>query len=205
MSNRKSLSAYVETSLYDGQSGDQIRDHLKSAGWSKSEIEGALADWLSMPGQPPVPRPRPHIDARDAFLYVLILGTMLIAAISSITLAHSSIEWLFEEPNSYVMRQIRNSLAYFVVSAPIFFWLNARQEKKVAQDPGAQRSLIRRWLIYIVLAIGAFTLIFDAIYVLVELLNGALTLPFALKAGWVGLIATLGTMYYAAKVRERDQ
>ena len=67
------LLAFVREALSRGIAREAIADQLRGAGWRPEEISGAMASWADTSFPLPVPRRRPYLSAREAFLYLVLL------------------------------------------------------------------------------------------------------------------------------------
>src|SRR5262245_25298508 len=76
------LLGFVRDALARGFSRPQVDDALRQAGWSREQIEGALAAFAPVDFPIPVPRPRPSLSAREAFMYLLLFTTLYVVAFS---------------------------------------------------------------------------------------------------------------------------
>jgi len=147
-----------------------------------------------------VPRPRPYVSARVAFLYLLFFIMLAIVAWSLGSLLFAMINTALPDAantNSYrsrwVLRQMRFGIAGLVVASPIFFFLARFLSKARQKDPALQRSQIRKWLTYLTLVAAGATLVGDAISLVYNLLDGELSLRFILKSLVIAVIS--GTIF----------
>ena len=206
----KDLIDFVKQGLETGQSRKDISHALSQAGWKADEIKNAMFSFADVSFPIAVPRPRPYLSARVAFLYLLFFIMLAIVAWSFGTLLFAMINNVLPDvtkSNRYTgirsVRQLRFGISGLVVAAPIFFYLARFLSKARQKDPELQRSQIRKWLTYITLVIAGATLVGDAISLVYNLLDGELSTRFVLKSLVVGAIA--GTIFvYFLKDAERD-
>jgi len=207
----KELIEFVKEGLERGQSRDAISEALTQAGWKNDEIKNAMFSFADVAFPVAVPRPRPYLSARVAFLYLLFFIMLAIVAWSLGSLFFAMINTAFpdaaQQSNSYrgarTVRQIRSGVSGLIVGAPIFFFLARLLSKARKKDPELQRSQIRKWLTYITLVIAGATLVGDAISLVYNLLDGELSTRFVLKSLVIALIA--GSIFvYFLKDAERD-
>jgi len=206
----KELIEFVKEGLERGQSRDAISDVLAQAGWKADEIKNAMFSFAEVNFPVAVPRPRPYLSARVAFLYLLFFIMLAIVSWSLGSLLYAMINTAFPDvtkANNYrsnwTARQIRFGVSGLIVGAPIFFFLARLLSKARKKDPELQRSQIRKWLTYITLVIAGSTLVGDAISLVYNLLDGELTMRFMLKSLVVAVIA--GSIFiYFIKDAERD-
>ena len=74
------LLGFVRKALARGQSRGDVERILLNTGWSRDQVSTALTAFADIPFPIPVPRPRPYLSARDAFIYLLLFGTLYVSA-----------------------------------------------------------------------------------------------------------------------------
>lgn len=156
-----------------------------------------------------MPRPRAHLSAREAFVYGLMFIALAMTVWHITALSFSLIDRWLPEPGTtaypgYTIRGMRWSIAALITFAPVFFLLNARTERATRTDPGRRRSAVRKWLAYVTLFCAVVALLGDLAYVIYALLNGDLTLRFALKAGVVAVVAAAVFGYFRHIAEDRS-
>lgn len=206
MAAKRDLGDFVHDALSAGRSRNEIRAALGDGGWSVREIEGALAAYADTSFTPPVPRPTPHLSARDAFFYAVLFTALAFSASFLITLIHTLLtlwmpdardsDWMTQQLSS----QARWAIAVLVVAGPVYVWMTMRAARLAAADPGHRRSLVRKWLTYLALFISAMVVFGDATYVIYNFLEGELTLRFVLKALTVAAVAGGIFLFYLKDV-----
>ncbi|MCL7463785.1 DUF5671 domain-containing protein [Phaeovulum sp. NW3] len=194
MRNADHLAAFVRDALIAGRPRPEIEAALRTAGWTPAEISEAMQAWAEGTFLPPVPRPRPYVSAREAFVYGLMFVALAMTAWHLTALSFMLIDRWLPEPGqpdwaAYQLGGMRWSIATLAVFAPLFLWLNARILRDTRTDPGKRRSTVRKWVGQITLFLAAIALLGDLITVIHAMLSGDLTLRFVLKAGVVGLVA----------------
>lgn len=203
------IHAFVHEALAKGQSRDAIHDALKKAGWKDGEICGAMDAYADIAFPIPVPKRKPYLSAREAFIYLLMFLTLYITAFSfGSLLFHFINRWIPDALNpytSYDLRGIRMAVSSLIIAFPIFFWLSSITRKAISKDADKRSSKIRKWLTYITLFIAAGVIIGDLITLLFNLLGGELTLRFTLKVFSVLLIAGLIFGYYLWDLRQDEK
>ena len=80
------LDSFVKDSLSQGLERSAIRDVLLQAGWREDELTNALSAYADITFPVPVPRPKPYLQAREAFLYLVSFIALYATAFSLITL-----------------------------------------------------------------------------------------------------------------------
>lgn len=206
------LVQFVRDALFAGKSRAEIRSALRDSGWSPVEIDTALAAFSEIAFALPIPRPRLRLTARDAFVYLLQFTALANSAWYLISLIFSILNLKLPDPADYVYQeryavdQIRWAIATLIVSVPAFVWMTLLTDRKIAQDAGHQRSLVRKWLTYLALFVSALGFFGDAIFVIYSFLNGEITLRFALKAATVAIVSAAIFFYYLRGLEDfRDE
>jgi len=200
------LAQFVAEALKSGRSRQEIADALQEAGWTQNEVSGALGAWAETGFTPPVPRPRPYVSAREAFLYALMFLALAMTAWNITTLGFELIElWLPDATDKYTRysaQSVRWSVSVLVVFFPLFLVMNTRAQRAARADPGQRRSAVRKWFGYITLFLAAIALLGDLIAVIYALLSGDLTARFIAKAALVALTAGLIFLYFRGEMEE---
>ena len=210
MKPAEQLAAFVGEALRQGRSRAEIAAALNDAGWQDREVARALAGWAEGPFRPPVPRPQSHVSARDAFFYGLLLVALGTVVWFVNALGFDVINLAFRDVNEdtsygyWRLSNIRWSVAVLVVATPALIWLDRRMAAEMRADPSRRRSAVARWFGFVTLFIALLVLAGDAVTVIHSVLNGEMTLRFALKAGLVALTAGLVLAYYRAAPEVRD-
>jgi hypothetical protein len=201
------LDRFVRDALARGSSRERIDSTLKQAGWAPEQVQSALAAYAEVDFEVPVPRPRPHLSARDAFVYLVLFTTLYISAYHFGSLLFSLINRAFPDPTDRYQLfgpSIRWSVASIVIAFPLFLIMSARIARTLREQPVKRLSAVRRWLTYLTLFLAAVILIGDLITLVYQLLGGSLTIRFVLKVLVVGVIAAAVFGYYLWDLR-RDE
>jgi len=204
------LNEFVDAALRAGKSRDEIARTLEAAGWPAEQIDDALRQFADVDFPVPVPRPRAHLSARDAFVYLLLFGTLYVSAYQLGSLLFDFINLGFPEGYSVYQiagfeRGIRWGTASLIVAFPVFLWLASKLAREVAADATRRQSAIRRWLTYITLLIASGVIVGDTITLVYNLLSGDLTLRFILKVLVVAVITGAIFGYYLHAIRKDNQ
>ena len=204
------LNDFIDSALRAGKSRDEITSALTTAGWSEEQVADGLKFFADVPFAVPVPRPRAQLSARDAFLYLLMFGTLYVSAFQFgnllfdfITLAFPNELNRFEGPTAE--RGIRWATASLIIAFPVFLWLHTKMQREVKRDPTRRQSAVRRWLTYLTLLIAAGVITGDLITLVYNLLSGELSTRFILKALVVAAIAGSGFTYYLRLIRQDSE
>jgi membrane protein YqaA with SNARE-associated domain len=188
----EALTAFVRDALARGGERAAIAEAARSAGWTATETEAALATWVDAAGLPPVPRPRAIVSARDAFRHGLMFFALLLVTSHLGLLVFALIDRLLPDPLdpwSGGDGQIRWSIAVLIVAWPVWALTSLNLARDAERDPGQRRSAVGRWLTWGALFLAAATLVGDAIAIVAGFLGGDFGLRFLLKAVTVALIA----------------
>lgn len=204
------LSQFVRESLAQGLKRSDIQNALKKAGWQEDEVKNALAGYADVAFPIPVPKRKPYMSAREAFMYLVLFLTLYISAISLGTLLFQFIARAYPDvvtPYAYdgTRDAIRWSTSSLVIAYPIFLWVSSLLAKAISRDPDKRGSKVRKWLTYITLFITAGVIIGDLITLVFNVLGGELTTRFILKVLVVGGIAGVIFGYYLWDLRKEEK
>jgi hypothetical protein len=100
---------------------------------------------------------------------------------------------------------MRWSIAYLVITFPVFVFLAAYIGRDVASNPTKRLSPVRRWLTYLTLFVAACALIGDFTTLVYNALAGDLTVRFTLKVLVVLVIAGAVFGYYLSDLRREER
>ena len=188
------LREFTRMALEKGLERDKIASALSEAGWPEDDIRAALGAFADVAFPLPVPKPRVHFSARDAFIYLLLFSALYASVWHLIALIFKFIDRLMPDraQNTLAVASdaaIRWDIAVLLVLFPLFLYMFALSRRMIARDPALLISGPRKWLTYLTLFIGAVVLASDLVVLVNSLLAGGLTLPFVLKVITVGVIA----------------
>lgn len=199
------LSAFVKESLARGLPPAQIEDALRRAGWPQEQIRGGLAGFAAIDFPVPVPRPKPYLSAREAFVYLVLFAMLYTSAYHLAQLFFQIIDRAFPDPadpaGDYTRQAIRWSVSSLIVAFPVFVYVSRMTNRDVRADPNKRESKVRRWLTYMTLFLAASFLIGDFITLVYNVLGGELTTRFVLKAVTVAVLAGTTFGYYLSELR----
>lgn len=202
MTKSSDLNDFVQSALSAGQSRSDIANALSAAGWAEQEIGRALDAWADSALGLPVPKPQPVASARDFFVYALTFGLLVFGAVNFVILVHELIDVAFQDNTYY--HSIRWAFAAVIVSCPLFFWLSYRDWNASQRDKGLQRSVFRKWMIYLALLGSAAALLGALMAVIYNFLSGDMTLQFLLKILSIGIVAGTIFWYYSLEAKRGD-
>ena len=207
------LGSFVKEALARGASREQVEDVLLRAGWTAQQVRAALAGYAAVDFVIPVPRPRPYLSARDAFMYLVLFSTLYVSAYHLGSLVFTFIERAFPDAaataNEYVVdytrQRMRWSLASLIVAFPVFVAVSRSLDREIRRDPTKRSSMVRRWLTYLTLFLAAIALVADVISLVYYFLGGELTTRFLLKVATVAAIAGASFWYYLSDLRPEER
>lgn len=203
------LRVFIQDALSNGASKKEIETALLEAGWSNEQILDGLGSFADVDFVLPVPTPKPPLLARDAFLYLVMFGTLYLSAFHVGSLLFQFVDLIF--PNrlgvdeSEISDTIISSIAALVVAFPLFIWVSYYLHRDISLQPVRRNSPVRNWLTYITLFIAGSIITGDVISLVYTLLSGGVTVHFLLKTSVVGGIAGAIFGYYLRSLRVDQQ
>ncbi len=205
------LLEFVRAALGRGVPRVQIEDALRKSGWTTDQIESALTAYADIDFPIPVPRARPYLSAREAFIYLVLFGTLYASAYNLGSLVFDFINRAFPDASQtfegfeqYSRQSIRWSISWLIVAFPVFMYLSWLTEREISRDPMKRGSKVRRWLTYLTLFSAACALIGDFTTLVYNALGGELTVRFVLKVLTVALISGTAFVYYLNDLRQDE-
>lgn len=205
------LEWFVREALARGESRAAIEAALTAAEWPPEQVRSALGAYAEVPFSVPVPRPRPYLSAREAFLYLVLFATLYVAAYHLGGLLFDLINRALPDPADpdYVVgglaRSMRWSTASVIIAFPVFLYVAHYLGRELARNPVKRLSTVRRWLTYLTLFLAAAVLVGDMITLVYNLLGGELTLRFVLKVLVAAVIAGAIFGYYLLDLRREEK
>jgi hypothetical protein len=204
------LDLFVREALAKGETREAIDSALTAAGWPQEQIRSALNVYADVGFPVPVPKPRPYLSAREAFLYLTLFTTLYLSAYHLGSLLFRLIEQAWPDPadNEFMLMQLDSSMrwstASVIIAFPVFLFLARYLGKELARSPAKRLSAVRRWLTYLTLFVAAVVLIVDMITLVNNVLGGELSLRFLLKVVVAALIAGTIFGYYLWDLRSEE-
>ncbi len=204
------LELFVRDALLKGASRDTIEAALTAAGWTPEQTRDALNAYAEVDFPVPVPKPRPYLSPREAFLYLVLFATLYLSAYHLGSLLFDFINRAFpdavDSDNARSMTQsMRWSVASLAIAFPVFLFVARHLGKDLARNPVKRLSAVRRWLTYLTLFVAATVLIGDLITLVYNLLGGELSVRFVLKVLVVAVIAGTIFGYYLRDLRREEK
>lgn len=205
------LDLFVREALARGESREAIQAALAAAGWPPEQVADALSGWAEVPFAVPVPRPRPYLSPREAFLYLVLfatlylsawhLGSLLFDLINATIPDSAEATWAANNRDN----SIRFSVSSLVIAFPIYLFVARLLSRELARNPAKRLSAVRRWLTYLTLFLAVTVLVCDLIALVYNVLGGDLSLRFALKVLVVGVIAGAVFGFYLHDLRREER
>ena len=205
------LIAFVKEGLQRGIPKGQLDEALRTAGWQREQVSGALRQFADVEFVIPVPRPTPYLDAREAFMYAVMFATLYFSAYHLGSLIFELINLGFPDPAAPDWEALRSegtlrwSLSALIVAFPVFLYVSGLMARERRADPAKRASRFRRQLTYLTLFIAAVFLIGDVTTLVYNLLGGEMTVRFTLKVLTVAVIAAAGFGHYLRELRADDR
>ena len=204
------LLGFVREALSRGIGRAAIADQLRGAGWRPEEISAALAAWADTDFPLPVPRRRPYLSAREAFLYLVLFATLYATAFNAGAVLFVALDRWMPDPSQRweiagSAEMARGATAGLLIAFPIFLALSWVIGRGVRLDPENRGSKIRKWLTYITLFVAAMVLIGDLTFLATRLLSGEIPTRVLLKVLVVLVIAGIVFMHYLADLRLEER
>ena len=202
------LRQFIKESLEKGLEREAIRNVLLEAGWQERDLRGAFAAFAEVDFPVAVPRPRPYLHAREAFLYLVSFIALYVSAFSFGAMLFGLIDHTFSDSlyryESYRSGVQASAIASVIVAFPVYLVLMRWLARAVAIDPERRQSLIRRWLTYLTLVVGASVILGDVIALLSSLLTGDPTITFFFKVAAILVITVPIFGYYLWDMRQAE-
>jgi hypothetical protein len=202
MAINEELYGFLKEGLERGLPREKLEAVLLETGWPSDQVRGALETFADVEFPLPVPRPKPYLSAREAFVYLVLFSTLYVSAFSLGNLVFALINRAFPDPSvdpvavlQATREVIRWSISLLVVTFPVFAFVSWRNHRAVRADPTLRLSEVRRWLTYLTLFVAAGFLVGDMTSVVYNLLGGEMTTRFGLKVLTVGIISGAVFLY----------
>ena len=206
------LPDFVRDSLAKGLSRAQIETVLARAGWDGDQIKGAVGGFADVEFPVPVPRPKPYLSAREAFMYVVLFSMLYVSTFNLGSLIFDFINQAFPDlamrayaNSGYVRESMRWSISSLIVAFPLFLYVSRFINRAIRVDSRKRGSKVRFNLTYLTLFIAGSCLIGDVIVLIYNFLGGELTVRFVLKALTIGAIAGPVFGYYVWDLRRDEE
>jgi len=204
------LNEFIRAALGKGLSRPKIKEVLLEAKWQEDDIEQSLRYFADIDFPLPVPRRKPYMSAREAFLYLLMFLTLYVSAFSFGALIYEFVNRAFPDTitaygTNFSRSSVNTYLASLIIAFPIYMWISSMMTRKIKKDADVRGSKVRKWLTYLTLFLTAGVIIGDLITLLTRLFNGELTTRFGLKFLTVLVIAGVIFLFYLSDLRKEEK
>ena len=149
MAINEEVAGFLKEGLQRGLPREQLERVLLEAGWPADQVRGALRGFADVTFEIPVPRPKPYLSAREAFVYLVLFSTLYVSAFSLGSLLFEFIHRAFPDPSAdpamaLVSREtIRWSISMLIVAFPVFVFVSWTNDRAVRADPSRRLSKVR--------------------------------------------------------------
>src|SRR2546425_923538 len=128
-SGTQELELFVREALARGCTREDVERAMLAAGWTQEQARSALGAYAAIDFPIPVPRPRPYLSAREAFLYLVLFNTLYVSAYNLGTLLFQFINRAFPDPaagawNEYSDTAVRWSVSSLIVAFPVYLYVS---------------------------------------------------------------------------------
>lgn len=209
VTNAQQLESFIKEALQAGHKKEEVTIVLERAGWPEAQIRNALDAFADEPFPVPVPKPRPSLSARDAFLYLVMFGTLYYGAWNLVELLFSFINQAYPDPTSRTYYHYwdvqRWATSAIIITFPVFFFMAHYIGRQIARNPFKRLSPVRRWLTYLTIFVATVTILGDVTTLIYYFLGGGLTTRFVLKVAVVAIVAGSAFTYYLIDLRKEEK
>lgn len=152
---------------------------------------------------------RPETSPKDFFLHLLSIVALYASAIGFSTLLFQAVDAWFPDTlagygiPSFSASAMRWAIATLVVFFPSYVAASAFLNRQYAREPEKRELRVRKWLIYFTLFVAALIILGDAVALVLNFLQGELTVRFALKVLAIAFVAGSVFGYYFWELKNR--
>jgi len=142
----------------------------------------------------------PKASPKDFFLWLGIMATLYVSAISLVVLLFEYINILFPDPLDYYVDPyrgaIRFAIASLIVIFPLYIYLMRKVNVDARKHPAKREIKVRKWIVYLSLFAASLTMVIDLIVLINTFLGGEITTQFILKVLTVLVVIGGAFLYY---------
>ena len=142
---------------------------------------------------------------KDFFLYLLSNIALYYCAGWLVSLLYDFINYSFGSINfyetSWLPGSMRWAIASLVIVFPVYIWVTHRLNKDLEAHPAKREMRVRKWLIYLTLALASIAMVVDLIALVDQFLSGEFVPTFFLKVLAVAVVSALVFFYYYYELR----
>lgn len=150
-----------------------------------------------------------RVTPRDFFLYLAIMVTLYVSAVSFVSLLFGIIDALYPDvlsgryydPYSFGMR---SAIASLVVMYPLYIVFSRMVRKDIIAVPARSMLWVRRWFVYITLFVTGLAVAVDLVALINTFLGGEITIRFVLKVIAVLVVAGGIFGYYMYNIKNPE-
>lgn len=144
--------------------------------------------------------------ARDFFIYLAFLITLVWLIVALIGLCFGLIEFLIPDAlsdfgYSAYASGITSSMASLIIVAPFFVLIGSRINRDLRNDPGKKTMWVRKWLLYAILFLAFIVALTDLVVLVRSFLMGEITNRFIWKTIVVLLVSGVSFSYFLFELR----
>lgn len=142
---------------------------------------------------------------KDFFLYLLSNVALYYCAGWLVSLLYDYINYGFGTINyyetSWLPSSMRWAIASLVIVFPVYIWVTNGLNRDLATNPGKKDLWVRKWMMYLTLALASIAIVIDLVALVNEFLAGEFAATFILKVLAVALVSGLVFGYYFYELR----
>ena len=201
------LLSYISQAKKKGVKEEEIKNKLVALGWEEKIVTNAL-DASENDLTPPAP-PLNGKAIWDAFEHILLFISLILVSVSFMNLFHAFVDGIFPavQTDRFVRSDSWNHTrltifgAILIVSFPLFIGLFIDVKRRTLRLPFLAELKARRVLTYLTLIIAFIVMMYNAIYLVYNFLDGNVTTNFLINfAITVGIFGTV-FFYYLSQVK----
>ena len=152
---------------------------------------------------------RPETSPKDFFLHLLSIVALYASAASFSTLLFQCINAWFPDAVagygfSFSASAIRWAVAMLIVFFPTYVWTNIFLNKGYIATPEKRELHVRKWLLYFTLFVAALFILGDLVALILNFMQGELTVRFALKVLVILFVAGSVFGYYLWELKNAE-
>ena len=115
MAVNEELTGFLKEGLESGHPREQLEEILLEAGWQRDQVRSALGGFADVAFPIPVPRPKPYLFAREAFIYLVLFSTLYVSTSSLGTLLFQFIDRAIRQDPRRRLSKVQRWLTYLTL------------------------------------------------------------------------------------------
>jgi hypothetical protein len=157
--------------------------------------------------------PNKKLTPHFFFLSIGVLATLIASVASFLNLLFATLGHAFPDVlvasyqygySTYNFENMRTPLAILIIVFPVFLMLSRYWLKAMRREMSHWDTIIRKWLLYLVLFLASLTVIADLVTLVRYFVSGEITIRFILKVIAVLIVAGMVGWYYVRQVQGKD-